>query len=42
MPGTLADGLGGGTEAVTPVETIAVPADRKIFRANSVFYTNRL
>ena len=36
MPGTLAVGLGGGTEAVTPVETIAVPADSKAFRANSL------
>ena len=36
VPGTVADGLGGGTEAVTPVETIAVPADSKEFRANSL------
>ena len=32
VPGKLADGVGGGAEAVTPVEPTAVPADSKQFR----------
>jgi len=32
VPGELADGVGGGAEAVTPVEPTAVPADNKQFR----------
>ena len=32
VPGEVADGVGGGAEAVTPVEPTAVPADSKQFR----------
>ena len=33
VPRKLADGVGGGAEAVTPVEPTAVPADSKQFRS---------
>ena len=32
VPGEVADGVGGGAEAVAPVEPTAVPADSKQFR----------